>query len=81
MLGKETSTDRILTQKVTQQLINHGLRSPCQIAVLSRRGNVTLSGTIEYEHQRHNAVRTARGVSGVRRVIDQLHTKQRPRWS
>ena len=48
------------------------MRSPCRIAVASRKGDVTLSGTIQFEHQRIAALHAARGIDGVRRVMDQL---------
>jgi osmotically-inducible protein OsmY len=38
-------------------------------------GDVTVSGTILYEHQRQAVLTTARGVEGVRRVVDQLQVK------
>ena len=81
MYRKETASDRAIVQKVTQALINHGLRSPCAIQVVSRGGIVTLTGTIEHVFQRKNAVRTATGVGGVRRVTDQLSIKHRNTWA
>jgi osmotically-inducible protein OsmY len=81
MLHKETAPDRAIVQKVTQALSNHGLRSPCAIHIVARGGVVTLSGTIEYVFQRKNAVQTATGVPGVRRVTDQLSIKHRNTWS
>jgi osmotically-inducible protein OsmY len=81
MLRKESTSDRALVQKITQALSNHGLRSPCAIRVLSHGGIVTLSGTIEYVFQRKNAVQTATGVPGVRRVTDQLSIKHRDTWA
>ena len=30
MLGRETASDRVVVQKVTQVLINHGLRHPAR---------------------------------------------------
>ena len=81
MLGKETVSDRVISQKVTQALANHGLRAPCEIRVSARGGNVTLAGTIEFDHQRKNAVRSALGVAGVRRVVDQLHIKAHRGWA
>jgi hypothetical protein len=36
---------------------------------------VTLSGCIEYEHQRNAAVQAARHLDGVTRVVDQLRVK------
>jgi hypothetical protein len=64
--------DASIIQKVTKSLCNHGMRSPCRIAVASRKGDVTLSGTIQFEHQRIAALHAARGIDGVRRVMDQL---------
>jgi osmotically-inducible protein OsmY len=40
--------------------------------VVSSKGNVTLSGTTQYEHQRHVALHAIRGVTGVQRVVDQM---------
>jgi len=59
MLGKITASDRVVIQKVTQTLINRGVRTPCDIRVASKGGTVTLTGTVQYEYQRKNAVRTA----------------------
>ncbi len=64
--------DAIIIQKVTKQLSNHGMRSPCRIAVAARKGDVTLSGTIQFEYQRIAALHAVRGIDGVRRVMDQL---------
>jgi hypothetical protein len=48
------------------------MRSPCHIAVAARKGDVTLTGTIQFEYQRIAALHAARGIDGVRRVMDQL---------
>jgi hypothetical protein len=64
--------DASIIQKVTRSLSNHGMRSPCHIAVAARKGDVTLSGTIQFEYQRIAALHAARGIDGVRRVMDQL---------
>lgn len=66
------SKDGTITQTVSQQLSNRGLRPPCHVNVVTTKGNVTLSGTIQYEHQRRVAVQAARGVAGVQRVVDQM---------
>ena len=71
--------DETLLQKVTQQLSNRGLRSPCKIAVAARNGDVTLTGTLQYAHQRQAALQATRSVSGVRRVVDQLLVKPKPK--
>lgn len=72
MLDANKVPDRSITQKVTDVLANHGMRAPCHITVVTAKGSVTLSGSIQYEHQRQVAVRTTRAVEGVRRVVDQL---------
>jgi len=75
MWQKEVVSDKTLDQKVIQQLSARGMRSPCKIAVLTSKGVVTLSGDIEYEHQRNAAVQAARHLDGVKSVVDQLHVK------
>jgi osmotically-inducible protein OsmY len=72
MAKKEPVSDRAITQKISQQLQNRGMRSPCQVAVLSQKGTVTLSGKIQYDHQRRIAMQAAQGVDGVQRVVDHL---------
>lgn len=71
-MAKEIVPDRVLILKVGQQLSNHGMRPPCKVTTMSRGGTVTLSGKIQYEHQRQLCLRTANGVEGVLRVVDQL---------
>lgn len=49
-----------------------GIRAPCSVRVASGKGCVTLSGTIQYEHQRAIALRAIRTIAGVQRVVDQM---------
>jgi osmotically-inducible protein OsmY len=72
MLGKIIIPDRTIDQKVTQQLANRGMRPPCKVAASSSGGTVTLTGKIQYEHQRNVCVQVTRRVEGVQRVVDQL---------
>jgi len=72
MLGKIIITDRTIDQNVGQQLVNHGMRPPCKVTASSKVGTVTLTGKIQYEHQRILCMQTARRVEGVKRVVDQL---------
>ena len=81
MYGRETASDRVVVQKVTQVLINHGLRPPCDIHVTSKSGTVTLAGSVQFEYQRKNAARSASVVPGVRRVKNQLALKHRDSWA
>ena len=72
MLRKDAIPDRSIDQKVGQQLANRGMRPPCKVAASSKGGTVTLTGKIQYEHQRNVCIQLARRVDGVRRVVDQL---------
>ncbi len=72
MLAKTSPRDRLLNQKVMQQLSNHGVRSPCEVTASVSDGSVTLSGQIEHEYQRRSAVRAAQNIGGVKRVLDHL---------
>ena len=75
MWRKEVVSDKAINQRITQHLATRGMRSPCRIAVQAARGVVTLTGDIEYEHQRNASLQVARHTDGVTRVIDQLHVK------
>ena len=72
MLKKAPVPDHLLNQKVLQQLSNRGVRPPCKVTVSTLKGSVTLSGLIQYEHQRSFALQAAHHVEGVQRVVDQL---------
>lgn len=67
--------DRTLDQQVAQKLSNRGINSPSQVTVQTRRGEVTLSGIVQYPHQKNAAVQAATSVMGVKRVIDNLTVK------
>ena len=84
MLVRMSSRDQCVSQKVIRQLLSHGVRPPCEVVVSTCEGSTTLSGGIQYEHQRRSAVRAAQTTAGVRRVVDRLqvisknsHGKQR----
>jgi osmotically-inducible protein OsmY len=69
--------DKAVLQKVNQRLTRIGGGGKILASVL--RGDVTLSGTIQYEIQRSSLVKVATSVPGVRRVIDQLKMKPKER--
>jgi osmotically-inducible protein OsmY len=72
-MNNQTKTkDPVILQKVSNKLASLGVRAPCHVTVVSNKGDVTLSGTIQYEHQRHAAVRAVKAVTGVQRVVDQM---------
>ena len=57
--------DRI-TQTVTNKLATRGFSSPCRLTVQTSNGQVTLSGTVQYAHQKSAA--TERGQRNDRRA-------------
>ncbi|HUE71410.1 MAG TPA: BON domain-containing protein [Pirellulaceae bacterium] len=67
--------DRTLNQQVAQKLSNRGINTPSQVSVQSHRGEVTLSGVVQFPHQKSAAVQAANSVMGVRRVIDNMTVK------
>ncbi len=64
--------DSVISQKISQKLSSLGVRPPSCVTVVSNKGNVTLSGTIQYEHQRQMALHGIRAITGVNRVADQM---------
>ena len=72
MLRRVPVPDHLLNQKVIRQLSNRGMHPPCKVVVSTHNGSITLSGQIQYEHQRRPAVRAAQNIEGVQRVVDQL---------
>ncbi len=67
--------DTTITQQVTQKLSSRGIRSPCTVRVQTSNGDVTLSGNVQFGHQKSAAAQVVAGVAGVRRVIDNLIVK------
>ena len=72
MVHQTKPPDHAITLKVNQRLASRGMRPPCHIGVVTSTGNVTLSGMIQFEHQRRSAVQAARGVEGVQGVFERL---------
>jgi osmotically-inducible protein OsmY len=64
------AADQTITNQVLLKLANRGIRTPCSVTVQTRRGEVTLSGTVQFPHQKVAALQAATGCAGVRRVID-----------
>jgi osmotically-inducible protein OsmY len=66
------SNDKGLLQKVNQRLARTASGGRTRVTATIRKGDVTLTGTLQYEIQRKNYVRAASSTPGVRRVIDQM---------
>ena len=67
--------DSRITQIVTNKLASRGFASPCRLNVQTSNGQVTLTGIVQYAHQKSAAVSAISGMAGVRRVIDQMTVK------
>jgi osmotically-inducible protein OsmY len=73
--------DKSIVRKVNQRLCRAGLGSQSKITATVRNGTVTVSGTLQYEIQRRSVLNSARGVAGVRSVVDQLlATPRKKNW-
>jgi len=75
MLRKEVVPDKTIVQQINQRLARAGLGSGSRVTVTVRSGQVTLSGTLQYEIQRRPTLRAVGGVEGVRGVADQMQVK------
>jgi len=71
MQNSQPVSDSKIAQQVTQRLAS-SVRAPSKVNAIASSGTVTLSGALQYEHQRAGALQAARGTTGVRRVVDQL---------
>ncbi|HEX7379890.1 MAG TPA: BON domain-containing protein [Pirellulales bacterium] len=69
---KDPISDATISKNVTRQLSARGLRPPCRIQVRTRQGEVTLSGTVQFVHQRDAAVQAVRTVEGIKRLVENL---------
>ncbi len=72
--------DQKISSEVQVKLASRGLRSPCNLSVTTKNGEVTLTGTVQYAHQKAAAVQVATSVAGVRRVTDQTKVGAKRRF-
>ena len=77
MLHRGSESDKAILKKVNQRLARASLGSRSQLTAEVRNGQVTLSGTIQYDNQRRPALRAASSVEGVKGVVDQLQVQSR----
>ena len=77
MFGNEPVADKALLKKINQRLERTGLGSRSRVTVTIRRGQVSLSGNIQYEHQRRPALKAVGSLQGVRGVVDHLQVQSR----
>jgi osmotically-inducible protein OsmY len=67
-------SDGRISEMITNKLLARGLSS-CRLTVQTSNGQVTLSGNVEHAHQVRSATAAARGMTGVRRVVNQVIVK------
>ena len=75
MLPNERVPDKDILRLVMQRLARTGLASQTPVTATVHHGNVTLLGTINFEHQRKAAVKAVQGIHGVQHVLDQLRVQ------
>jgi hyperosmotically inducible protein len=67
--------DAMITAAVKAKLVGDAAANLVNVDVDTREGTVTLTGTVRSEEQRARAVELARGVDGVRAVINSLRVQ------
>jgi hypothetical protein len=72
-----SAADKAILKKLNQHLARISLGAHSRVTATVRNGQVTLSGTLQYENQRRPAMKAATSVDGVRGVLDQLHVPPR----
>ena len=72
--------DKTITRQVQGKIAGRGLGAPCRITVDTVNGEVTLSGTDQYQQQKQTATQASMGISGVKRVVDRLTVKNIPKY-
>jgi hypothetical protein len=66
------TADERLRNQLEHKLASHGIRPPCKVVVGVRNGQVTLSGTVQFDYQKRAAAHACRAMSGVKGVVDQI---------
>jgi osmotically-inducible protein OsmY len=79
-MGITPVQDKTITRQVQDRIAGRGLKSPCRIEVQTSKGQVTLTGSVQYLQQKACAVSAASAISGVRHVIDRLIVKTVPKF-
>jgi osmotically-inducible protein OsmY len=67
--------DKRIVQKVQQRMSRLGLGAQTKVNVDVRNGAVILTGTLQLERQRKAVTQAARGVEGVRSIVDNMQIK------
>ena len=65
-------SDKVLLTKVNQRIERSGSGGQNHVKADVRRGDVTLTGMLQFEISRSSIVKQVSAIAGVRRVIDQM---------
>ena len=69
----ETVSDQLVFTKVKTALATASNIRSGNIEVIVRRGVVTLKGVLSSQDEKRRAIATAKGVDGVKRLVDKLY--------
>jgi len=76
MTLKNQIPDKSLLKSVTQGMMRKGTNSS-RVTATVRSGEVTISGTIDFEHQRRSILGSVNNITGIKRVVDQLRVEKK----
>lgn len=75
---QQSIPDKTVLKNVIQRMARKGVNSS-RIKATVRNGDVSIAGTIDFEHERRSVVASVNSTPGVRRVIDQLRVEKKKR--
>lgn len=67
----QTVSDQWIHTKVKTELLTSSVKSR-NLTIAVRKGEVTLKGVVDSEAEKERAVAVARGVTGVKKVVDKI---------
>ena len=70
--------DKTLLKNVLLRMTRKGISS-ARVKATVRNGDVTIAGTIDYEHERRSILSSVNSVPCVKRVVDQLRVEKKKR--
>jgi osmotically-inducible protein OsmY len=68
------SKDEHITRNVINKLASRGF-GQSHLTVCTSNGLVTVTGSVQYAHQKTGAMKTIAGMTGIRRVVNQVTVK------
>jgi len=69
-----SAKDDHITRHVNNKLASRGFGSQ-HLTIQASNGLVTISGGVQFAHQKKAALKAISGIAGIRRVIDQMTVK------